>query len=148
MPFDMRDDVSVSSMTLSELDDSEEFNAKLFTTLYEEEPSDLTSEDGTVHSEPATGGSRRHAFDYQTDEEDSSENDFSEISYGTPGYWAFKRRQLQEMASKRKRRLQAQAKNHDGVGLDMIEEQLQTRLRYLTIQKKQFGGAADISDFV
>jgi hypothetical protein len=127
MPIDMQDDVSVSSMTLSELDDSEEFNAKLFTGLREDE-SELTSDDEVVYSEPVPGGSQRHAFDYQTDEEDSSENEFSEISYGTPGYWAFKRRQLQDMASKRKRRLQAQAKNREGSGASMgtLLQQLQT----------------------
>merc|ERR1719483_229201 len=141
--LDMRDDVSVSSMTLSELDDSEEFNAKLFTGLREDQ-SELTSDDEGVHSEPAHGGSRRHLSDYHTDEEDSSETEFSEISYGTPGYWAFKRRQLQDMASKRKRRLQAQARNREtsAEGLDTLVEQLQTRLRYLTMQKKQLGGSS------
>merc|ERR1719150_287213 len=124
--LDLRDDVSVSSLTLSELDDSEEFNAKLFTGLRDEDPSDLTSDDEAVHSEPVVGGTRRYASDYQTDEEDSSENEFSEISYGTPGYWAFKRRQLQDMASKRKRRLQDQAKHRGCVeGLDALLEQLQ-----------------------
>merc|ERR1712241_583269 len=76
---------------------------------------------------------------------DSSENsgEISEITYGTPGYWAFKRRQLQDMASKRKRRLQAQSSNvGDKGGLDTILQQLQARLRYLTMQKKQLGGSS------
>ena len=49
--------------------------------------------------------------DSLTFEDEESSDDCSsdlanvqEISYGTPGYWAFKRRQLQEMALKRKQR--------------------------------------------